>query len=206
MLKAQEGERERLALDLHDGLGAKVSTLRLENELLCELLKDENKNKSVYIQNLIEEIQQDVRIISRNLVPRDLERSGLIYELDKLQFNIESVYHKKFTLTFSHMKSRLPYVAELNIFRMIQELVNNTIKHAEATTIVLDISNNGNHINILYKDNGKGFDQSAKSDGIGLFNIRTRAAHLNGQVLFNTDTTNGFEASIQIPTEGINYL
>lgn len=206
MLKAQEGERERLAMDLHDGLGAKISALRLEHESLSGKISGEHVEKSKQIQQLIEEISQDVRIISRNLVPYDLERYGLIYELDKLQYNIETVYNKRFIFNMENMEGRLPYFAELNIFRMIQELVNNTLKHSGATEIHLSFINDNKTISLRYHDNGKGLLNENEKKGMGLSNINTRAEHLHGKVQIMENTGYGFEALITIPIDGFQYL
>lgn len=206
MLKAQEGERERLAMDLHDGLGSKISALRLEHEVLSGKLGENFHEKSNQIQQLIEEIRQDVRMISRNLVPYDLERYGLLYELDKLQFNIETIYEKRFILKSENMDDRLPYFAELSIYRMIQELVNNTIKHSGAKEIHLSLLKEHKTISIYYIDNGKGFQKESVKEGMGLSNIYTRAEHLNGTVQIKTNDGNGFQAIISIPANGLRYL
>ncbi|MBL7924915.1 MAG: sensor histidine kinase [Bacteroidia bacterium] len=206
MLKAQEGERERLAQDLHDGLGAKISALSLEAELLSEKVDFPLKEKSQYIRSLVEEVRQDVRLISRNLVPRDLERSGLLYELDKLQYNIEQTHKKSFLLHSSGMDRRLPYAAELNLFRIIQELANNTLKHAGASDISLELKRDQEQIQVRYFDNGIGFNEGMKTEGIGIINIKARVAHLHGQVSFRRTNQKGFEVLISIPTEAINYL
>jgi len=206
MLKAQEGERERLAMDLHDGLGSKISALRLEHEAFSGKIGNEHAAKSNQLLELIEEIRQDVRIISKNLVPYDLQRYGLMYELDKLQYNIETVYGKRFIYKIKNMEQRLPYFAELNIFRMLQELVNNTVKHSGASEINLSIINDNKSIAIHYQDDGKGLMHEHKKEGIGLSNINTRAEHLNGNVHFKENNGHGFDAYITIPLAGLHYL
>jgi len=199
MLNAQEKERERLAMELHDGLGAKISALSLETEILTSMLSKEHHKKSIYIHSLIEEVRQDVRTISRDLVPRDLLRSGLSYELDKLQFTIEDLYKMKFQLTLTGMEQKMPYTTELNIFRIVQELINNTIKHAKADLIQLIITKNNEQLSISYKDNGSGFDENKHSDGIGINNIKTRVAHLHSESHIQLSSHSGFEISIFVP-------
>lgn len=199
MLKAQEDERERLALELHDGLGTKISTLSLETETLSSEIDPKFQSKTEHIRSLIEEVRQDVRSISRDLVPRDLTRSGLNYELDKLQYNTESLYKKKFQLILQGMESRLPYKMELNIFRIVQELVNNTIKHSSAGEINLVIKRVDLQILLTYTDNGSGMNEHKSSDGIGLNNIRTRIAHLHPESTMQIGSKPGFELSIVIP-------
>ncbi len=206
MLRAQEGERERLAMDLHDGLGAKISALRLEYEVLSGKINAQFAEKNRHIQHLIDEIRQDVRMISKNLVPYDLEKSGLVYEIDKLQYHVENTYPLKFLVHFVNMDERLPYLAELNIFRIIQELVNNTIKHAEATEISLNMIRDEHVLQFSYADNGKGMDANQKKEGIGLSNIKTRAEHLHGEVTFGKNGESGFYARIIIPLENLPHL
>jgi signal transduction histidine kinase len=199
MLKAQEDERERLALELHDGLGTKISALSLETETLSSEIDPKFQLKAEHIRSLIEEVSQDVRSISRDLVPRDLARSGLNYELDKLQYNTENLYKKKFQLSLLGMEQRLPYKMELNIFRIVQELVNNTIKHSNANTINLVIQRSELQLSLTYTDNGNGLDESKSSDGIGLNNIKTRIAHLHPESTLKISSQHGFEVSIVIP-------
>ncbi|MBK7965838.1 MAG: hypothetical protein IPK10_11490 [Bacteroidetes bacterium] len=199
MLKAQEDERERLALELHDGLGAKISALSLETETLSSEIDLKFQSKTEHIRTLIEEVRQDVRSISRDLVPRDLVRSGLNYELDKLQYNTESLYKKKFQLTLQGMELRLPYKLELNIFRIVQELVNNTLKHSSASKIELDIQRIEQQLLLTYLDNGIGMNENKSSDGIGLNNIKTRIAHLHPESSMNISSSQGFELRIIIP-------
>lgn len=199
MLKAQEEERERLALELHDGLGAKISAVSLETETLTSLLDPKHQAKTLHIRSLIEEVRQDVRSISRDLVPRDLSRSGLNYELDKLQYNTESLYNKKFKLFLNGMETRLSHKIELNLFRIVQELVNNTIKHSNADLIELEILKSESQILLSYKDNGTGLKEGRTSDGIGLKNIRTRIAHLHPESQLKISSVKGFEINIVIP-------
>lgn len=199
MLKAQEKERERLALELHDGLGAKISALSLETETLSSELDSKHQSKVLHVRSLIEEVRQDVRSISRDLVPRDLSRSGLNYELDKLQYNTESLYKKNFILTLVGMENRLPYKMELNLFRIVQELVNNTLKHSNANKINLNLTKDDSQILLIYSDNGKGIPEIQTSDGIGLKNIRTRIAHMHPESQLQIKSEKGFELSIIIP-------
>jgi signal transduction histidine kinase len=199
MLKAQEEERERLALELHDGLGAKISAVSLETETLTSILDPKHQTKALHIRSLIEEVRQDVRSISRDLVPRDLSREGLNYELDKLQYNTESLYHKKFKLFLNGMDARLSHKIELNLFRIVQELVNNTIKHSNADQIELNILKKEAQILLFYKDNGSGMKAGQATDGIGLKNIRARIAHLHPESQLKINSDKGFELSIIIP-------
>lgn len=199
MLKAQEHERERLALELHDGLGTKISALSLESEILSAELEDKHHEKAEHIRVLIEEIRQDVRSISRDLVPRDLFRSGLNYELDKLQYTVENLYKKKFHLALTGMENRFPYKTELSLYRIFQELVNNTLKHSSATQINLSVEKNEFQIAIFYADNGEGIKDHLPSDGIGLKIIKTRIAHLHPESQLQLSHKQGFELSIVIP-------
>jgi signal transduction histidine kinase len=199
MLKAQEEERERLALELHDGLGAKISALSLETEALSSELESKHQTKVQHVRSLIKEVRQDVRSISRDLVPRDLSRSGLNYELDKLQYNTESLYKKKFILSLEGMENRIPYKMELNLFRIVQELVNNTLKHSNADRINLNLTKDDSQILLFYSDNGKGISENQTSDGIGLKNIRTRIAHMHPESQLQIKSEKGFELSIIIP-------
>ncbi len=97
------------------------------------------------------------------------------------------------------METRLPYKMELNLFRIVQELVNNTLKHSNADQINLKLTKSDSHILLFYFDNGNGILENQTSDGIGLKNIRTRIAHLHPESQLYIQSENGFELRIIIP-------
>lgn len=203
MLQAQEKERNRLATDLHDGLGAQISALRLIASSLLNRLDLPLQTKGRELLKGIEEVQKEVRSISHDLVPRDLEHYGLLYELDKLQYQAETLHHITFVLKVEPLQYRLPLSFELNIYRIIQELFQNTLKHSGASEVLLTINHTPQGLDILYRDNGKGFNSEQKTPGIGLSNIYARASLMNAQTQLKTESGRGFEIRIMIPSFAI---
>lgn len=204
-IDSQEKERKRIASDLHDGVGAMLSAAKLNlnmlkrgtisNEELPEVLVDTN--------TMIDETIETVRKISKDLLPSSLENFGLskaVLELcEKLNTPTTTVSFKE-----SHEASHLSQREELLIFRMIQELLNNAIKHADASAIKVTI-NWGAVLAVSVSDNGKGFDlEEIKGDikkGVGLYSIENRASLLGGEVTFKSTIGEGSIVTIILEPE-----
>ena len=105
----------------------------------------------------------------------------------------------KFNLSIHGIKERLERNIEVALFRITQELINNTIKHAEATEVLLEIILRDGKIYLLYEDNGKGYETEKEKHGYGLTNITTRTAMMNGTVHFDTSSGKGTRVQIEIP-------
>jgi signal transduction histidine kinase len=200
MLQAQEKERNRLATDLHDGLGARISALRLLSSSLLNRLDSSLQLKGTELLKGIEEVQQEVRSISHDLVPRDLEHYGLLYELDKMQYRAETLHRIAFRLHTSLSEEQISLPVELNIYRIIQELFQNTIKHSGASEVELHLNNSEKGLEIFYRDNGKGISEEKSIEGIGLRNLRARASLMQAEVQMKEDRGAGFEMRLLIPS------
>jgi signal transduction histidine kinase len=207
MMLAQERERERLAKDLHDSLGPKLSFLRLENDLLSKADTPETfRQRASNSAQLISEVQTELRDVSHNLIPRDLENYGLAYEIDKLQYKVQSAGSTIFLSTTSGLKDRFTPDVELNLFRIIQELINNTLRHSGANEINLSIEKNDRILTIHYRDNGKGFNQEENllsKKGIGLENMHTRINLYHGRLKLNSSPGKGIYYIITFPLQHI---
>ena len=141
---------------------------------------------------MIDNSCKQVRAISHNLVPPSLENFNLVEASEEYCYNLNEVHEQE--ITFQHLGDSfiIPKNAEINIFRIIQELVSNSIKHADADEINVQISCRENLISLSEEDNGVGFDpKNVQSDGIGLKNIQSRIDYLNANmdVLSNKDGT-----------------
>ncbi len=183
---SQEEERSRIAKELHDDVGAMLTTTKLYfGQITPELPKEELDKIVEKTSGFLDEMIQDVRSISQNLRPVVLEKLGLVEAINSLvqtvndSGNIEVKLKNSVTKTI--VKSK-----ELNIYRIIQELIANTIKHAEASKIRIELKNENEALVIIYQDNGKGFDQTklAHKKGLGLKNIESRLSVLSGNMDF----------------------
>jgi len=195
----QENERKRIATDLHDGLGPILSSVKLN----INSVEINNPNDQVIIDRAgkhIDEIIRSMRQISYNLLPNTLERKGLLEAIrefttlinERKEIRIELQALKNFTIS----KEK-----EIHIFRMIQEIVHNTLKHAQASYLKIGLGQDDGFFLILAHDNGKGFDVARakqESGGLGLKSLESRTEILNGQLVIES-SSQGTEHFIKIP-------
>lgn len=206
-LEVQEVERVRIAKDLHDEVGAMLSVTKMSfNQLLRKLDSAEDLAKmGKQTRELLEQSISQVRRISKELVPSTLEEFGLILSIDEF---IQKVHLASTTsFTFSHEgiaeKQRFDKKIELTIYRLIQELVNNALKHAEAQEITLKLTTKDNKIIFTFTDDGKGFDFAAirndPKSGLGLRNMESRLSVINGAINVQSSIGQGTTTTIEIP-------
>lgn len=200
VLHATEEERSRISKDLHDGIGQQLSVLKLGLNALSEKISD-NKIKSEIeeISASFSESADEVRHISHQMMPRALAEKGLIVATEELLKNAFEHSDMKYQLEYDGIEGRLPESIEISIFRVIQELVNNIIKHAKATQVNVQLVLNKDRLLIFIEDNGKGFDTSTDFQGHGLLNIKSRVDMIHGTVNFEPGPTAGTFVSITIP-------
>jgi signal transduction histidine kinase len=198
VLMAQEDERRRIASELHDSVGQKMSVLKMSVERFI----DENKNSDLEaldrIKNNLISTADDVRTISHQMMPRTLEENGLVGAISDLLDNLS--YTTGINYEFDHYDAdiRLPNEIEITLFRITQELINNVIKHAEASELTVALHKRKESVQLLIEDNGRGF-ASAESDGIGLFNIRNRIELLRGVLNIESEHKGGTFINVIIP-------
>lgn len=206
-LEVQEVERVRIAKDLHDEVGAMLSVTKMSfNQLLRRLDNAEDlAAMGKQTKELLEQSIGQVRRISKELVPSTLEEFGLMSAIDEF---IQKVHLASGALfVFSHegidIKQRFDKKIELTIYRVIQELINNALKHAEAKEITLKLTTEGNKIIFTFTDNGKGFDfESVRKDpksGLGMRNIESRLSIVNGTFDIQSAIGRGTKTMIEIP-------
>ena len=202
MLEVQEFERKRISRELHDGLGNMLATLKLQLELLGTKLKSpESKMQLGYSTLLLHEACNTVRTISHNMCSGALLQYGLIGALRNLEEILTA--SMKYRVTFKlPCNWRSPgQETELVLYRILQELIGNIIKHANATEVSVELLQRSDGITIKVKDNGDGFDLEAvrKKDGIGLNNLELRVKGLSGTLLFDSHTGKGTTVIALIP-------
>lgn len=190
MIQGEEAERTRLARDLHDGLGGMLSGVKFQlNSMKGNvILSEENALTFTKSISQLDEAIAEMRRVAHNMMPETLLNFGLN---DTLQNYCESVSKnsgiKIFFQSFG-LENRLEQTTEIVIYRIVQELLNNTIKHANATETYVQISKNDNTVSLTVEDNGKGFDvNSVQKNGIGLSNIQHRVDYLKGKIDVQSD-------------------
>lgn len=201
-LDAVEDERKRVARDLHDEVGAALSAMRLLIGQLSQtnLPITEASSLTTKFKGVIDNTIDSVRRISNDLLPQGLDELGLTYALEGLCENTMTLADVMVYLIIDD-EILLPGRTNLIVYRLAQELLNNALKHAEATTIDLNLHQTADALVLYYADNGKGFDyeQAWQKRSFGLKNIETRAQMLNGTVTFDTLPGRGLRVTVQIP-------
>ncbi len=182
VLQAQEDERNVIARDIHDGLGALLGTSHLLlSQILDEELDEPAKKKNIETAvNMISESIKEARNASHSLMPDSIKRFGLKAAINDLAVLYSSRIQIKLE---NNCPEKLENLVEIHLYRILTELVNNTLKHAKASIINLHIMQVNGVIQIEYADNGIGFDFMGKlaiGEGNGLNNIKNRVKLLNG--------------------------
>jgi signal transduction histidine kinase len=198
-----EKERSRIAADLHDELGSLISAIKINLECLDTSENPENIAILEKTGNYIDTTMQKIREISNNLMPKILEQNGIIAAVTDF-INMIDV-KSKISIKFDHElidESSIPEEYKPHLFRIIQELLNNAVKHAKATQILIQIVLKNQNLIMTIKDNGIGFDENIditkiKSDG--LRNIIRRAELINGKVILESQINIGTNYTIEIP-------
>lgn len=201
LIEGEEKERLRVAKELHDGVNGDLAAIRYKLSSLLEL----NNNVIKEAITMIDDSCKQVRAISHNLIPPTLENFNLLEATQIFCANLNDVASEA-NINFQQVGEAvdMPKKAEVNAFRIVQELVNNAIRHAEASTINVQISAHGNTVQISVEDDGKGFDKDrVQSDGIGLGNVQSRVDYLRASTDF-VSNAQGTSYTIEINTELLN--
>lgn len=193
-LEAIEHERKRIAKDLHDSVGTDFSAIKM---MVSQVLKKHNEPKSEEIETQFQSTIQDIKSIIYGLSPPGLERYGLMAALNNYVEKLNGSIPVEIHLNTFGPEIKNPKIT-LAIFRIIQELISNSLKHSNASAIRLNVSSFDDLVSIVYEDNGKGFIWSGESKGLGLYNIESRLQTLNGTLRFDSGDF-GVSYTIDIP-------
>jgi hypothetical protein len=203
MIAGQEKERKKLAEDLHDDLGSSLTTIRLYFDNLKDHFKP-GTSSEIYnrTDKLLEDTYATIRNMSHSRHNGVLASEGLIPSLQTLAENITNSGKIKVNIFHHGMDRKLENSLELNIFRMLQELLSNVVKHAGATEASINIVGSKNTIDLMVEDNGSGFvsGSSKKSSGMGLYSIETRVEEMDGTFDIDSNSGHGTTITIEIPT------
>lgn len=202
VITGQEAERTRISTDLHDSLGGMLSALKLHYDALqvnhAELAHDQ---QYLQIMDLIDEACKDVRDISRNLKPVALEKLGMTAALKDLVNKYRVHGSLDISINTNQVDGLLSNDAKLHVYRIIQELLNNALKHAQATEIDVIVNRAEDELVIMVQDNGIGFAPEEVQMGLGLGNLRSRVNVLKGEMEIDTSISRGTSVTIRIPIQ-----
>lgn len=201
MLDGQERERKRIAKDLHDRLGALLSTVKLHFSGMEEQIKSlESNNRDQYSKALalLDDSVSEVRRIS-HAMESGLHTQGLEQGLSDLKEQLESTNQVKVELETGSIDELINHKAATQLFRVIQELVTNSLRHGQADEISIQFTAHENEINLMVEDNGKGFNPATREEGLGTKSIQYRISGLGGTVRYDSQPGKGATAIIEIP-------
>ena len=199
---ALEQERARIAKDLHDRLGSMLSAIKLQFSALegrIAEMESHHKDQYRHVFDLLDDAVTEVRRISHDMVRGTLAQFGLERALEDLRSTIEVPGKLKVELSVFGLGDRLENKLEIALYRMVQEMVSNAMKHARADHLTVQVTRTAGLVNLIVDDNGKGFDPTASREGMGLGNIRARAAEFKGVVNVDSKPGRGTSISIDIP-------
>jgi signal transduction histidine kinase len=201
-LESQENERKRVAADLHDGVGSMLSAIRLSlstlernDSITPDTLEPIRQNKL-----MLDETIESVRKISRDLLPSTLAKFGLSTAVKEMAGQYGNVSNVSITFSEAGTSKSLTKTDEIMVFRIVQELINNALKHSRSDRITVAFDWHANLI-VQVCDTGIGFDQRNKSSGLGLFNMQNRARLLGASLRFEKNEPKGTCVTLSMPEQ-----
>lgn len=201
LLQGQEDERSRIAKDLHDGLGGLLSGVKLQLGAMKGnlILSEENGQAFNRALDKLDESISEMRRVAHNMMPETLLHFGLAKAL--LDYTDGLMQQQYFTIecTFKGLEQRMSQSTEVMIYRMVQELINNAVKHSGAGNILVQvIRHNNRQLNITVEDNGKGFNpEQIKQNAAGLRSVKSRVEYLNGKMDLQSEQGKGTSVYIE---------
>jgi two-component system, NarL family, sensor histidine kinase DegS len=209
ILEGQEEERKRISRDLHDGIGQWLTAMKYNLEGVNRVQTAHEKEKLKVSKNLLSKVIKEIRRISFNLAPSALSDYGIVSVLSR--FSKEMTKVSDIEVVFENRTgfiSRLEGNVENNVYRIVQEAVNNAIKYSQAKKIKIILNHSAYHLNLEIKDDGLGFDLDKlektnhfSTSGHGIFNIKERASLINASCELNSQIGKGTSIRISIPLE-----
>ncbi len=197
-LEGEAQERKRIASELHDRVGGLLATLNLHFEVLTE--KKELLEEGLQIQQLIKASIEEVRTISHNLHGIG-QSKGLYNSLEQLRHGISSSGKLEMNLFYEVGDIVLPEIVNAELYKIVQELSTNTLKHAQAKKITVQLSVIENMLHLIYEDDGNGFDVETSRKGMGILNVAERVDKCNGTWHIDSKIGRGTTVIINIPLE-----
>ena len=202
MLQGQEAERERIAKDLHDSLGGLLSTVKLHFDSVQSVSGDiEHSEQFQKAHRLLDEACKEVRNISNNMQPGALLKLGIISAIKDLVNRVQSDGGPEIEFQYFGDPLVPDQTIMLNIYRIIQELLINSIKHANANEILIQMIQKDDELIVMVEDDGTGYDVDAVEKGMGTGNIASRVKYIKGELSIDSEIGKGTTTMITIPIE-----
>ena len=205
LIEGQEAERRRIAQELHDGLGQSLTAIRLHlNALESDVSQFAEKNKEAFekLKFILQTTTQEVKSISRDLMPNVLKDYGLLKALEFLCQTINETNQAHVKLQVYGLEHEPNQPIKVGLYRVAQELINNALKHAQATRIDVQLIKHDTSVVLTVEDDGHGFDVSSHDSShssYGLRNMKTRVKSLNGTFTIDSHPGVGTAVTVEIP-------
>lgn len=206
ILNGQEKERKRIAAEIHDGIGQMMTSMRMKLEMI------EHKNEGLSedlpeINDLLQSIINETKKICSDLLPSVLDDFGLSAAVRELQKLCESSSNMEFEIEDQLEKAKLPREVEICVFRILQEALNNAIKHSSGSKIFVHVSSDAHCVHLMVQDDGKGFyfderrilSREFVTKSNGLRNMKERAELLGGNFNVTSEPGKGTIVQLEIP-------
>ena len=207
VIAAQEAQQKKIAQELHDGVGQLLVALKLNLEAIAKNIGHHSPSSWENALQLLDKVTNDVRAVSHLAMPNLIKSDGLVMALEHLMektFGYDTIAY-----TFEHynLQEKYPETLEINVYRVIQELISNVIKHANATQVNLQIYQVEQTLYVRFEDDGRGFDtQKMTSAGVGLLSIGSRVDFLSGNIHFEKEENGGMVVKVSLPLQQLEHL
>ncbi len=210
IIENQEKEQNRIAKDVHDGIGQMLTGLKYNLESINIKDIDKTAVKIEHLKELTANIIKGVRTATFNLTPPELADHGIVPALTKLTQELARLTGKEILLfNKTDFNGRLDSLSEINIYRIVQEAINNAIKYADSTHIIVTLSSSEDILSIVIDDNGKGFNPSkikkvkSGDGGMGMTFMKERIKYINGRLFLNSELRKGTRVTLNIPLKEV---
>lgn len=204
VIEGEDRERKRIALELHDGLGQYLVAANMNFQSVQDEINNLSDKREKQFQTGLSHLTKalsETRSIAYNLMPKAITDYGLIIALQNLIEDLRKSTEIGFTFDSNCQQLQLANSAEINIYRILQEIISNAVKHAECSQISITLEKTNDNLQLSVKDDGKGaeLDKTNKEQGLGLHSIKTRVKSLNGSLNIESEPEKGMKIVISIP-------
>ncbi len=210
ILNAQEEERKRIARDMHDGIGQMLTALKFNVEGITVSNGDPNGEKLKEINALAKNIIQEVRTTTFNLTPPELTDYGIVAAIKKMSVKLQNITGHQVMVSADGVQDlRFDPALEINLYRIVQEAVNNALKYSHASIILIKISRSEDMLSIAIIDDGSGFDlnmanKHVAGSGKGITNMKERASMINARLFISSEIGTGTKITINLPLSNLS--
>lgn len=204
VLRTEERQRASFSRELHDGLGPLLSSAKMSLSALNRTEMDDRSREMLKNTTaVIDEAIRSLREISNNLSPHILNNFGLVHGIKNFVEKLGAMHNLEIIFRTRLVDERFDANIEVVLYRVVCELVNNSLKHSECKRIIIELNKSGENIVVEYRDNGKGFVLAdVETVGMGLSNIKSRISSLGGKIRFDSKPGAGMSAHIEVSTTG----